>query len=167
MPNDFPSNTTNAFSANLESGPEDAHAGLALTPIVTMVMPPGFYMLFAKTVIVTNSPSSSDCILTVDTGDAAGDRKVDASHHVASSENGATQATHNLHGLLQLSTKATIRLQGRAAIKWSAIDSKVSAIQVQNAVTTSGSVDFTLSVTQKLKKLLPGKRLGARRALRA
>jgi hypothetical protein len=166
MPSDFPSDTTNAFSADIEFGPENAPAGLALTPIVTMVMPPGRYMFFAKTVILTNATASSDCILTFDTGDAIGEKKFDASHQVASSVNGTAQATHNLQGLLQLTTNATIRLQGRAAIKWSAIDSKISAIQVQNAESAAGSVDFSSSVAQKSKTLSPIKKLAAKRPQR-
>ena len=155
MPGDFPSDSTNAFSADVEFGPENAPAGLGLTPIVTMVMPPGNYMFFAKTVIVTSTTASSDCILTFDTGDAKGETKLDASHQVASSANGTAQATHNLQGLLQLPTNATIRLQGRAAIKWSASDAKISAIQVQHAASAAGSAVFSSSVPQKSKTLSP------------
>ena len=165
MPSDFPADTTNAFAAESESGPENAPAGLELTPIVTVVMPPGNYVFFAKTVIVTNASASSDCILTFDRGKAIGEVKLDASHQVASSTNGTAQVTHNLQGLLQLQTKTTIRLKGRAAIKWSAIDLKIIAIQVQHAASAAGSVNFDFT-PQKSKSLSPAKRSATKRARR-
>jgi len=99
---------------------------------VTQTVAPGFYVFVAKTVIITDTSTGSDCRLTYDTG--GGEVQADASSQSPFNSSVTARTTHNLQRLLQFATtSATIRLECRAGTSWTASDSNIIAIQVQHA----------------------------------
>jgi hypothetical protein len=128
-------NEPSALSAHRSAGPTDASPGPSFTTIVTLHVDPGFYVFVAKTVIAvvaTDTGTSSDCILTYDTG--AGEVVADRSNQPLPSVGPTPRTTHNLQRLLQFGTSATIGLECRAGTVWTASNSNIIAIQVQNAL---------------------------------
>jgi hypothetical protein len=99
---------------------------------VTQHVNPGFYVFIAKTVITTETSTGSDCILTYDTG--GGEIEADRSNQSPFNSSVTARTTHNLQRLLQFAaTSATIRLECRAGTVWTASESNIIAVQVQNA----------------------------------
>jgi hypothetical protein len=99
---------------------------------VTQHVNPGFYVFIAKTVIITDTSTGSDCILTYDTG--GGEVEADRSNQSPFNSSATARTTHNLQRLLQFATtSATIRLECRAGTVWSATNSNIIALQVQSA----------------------------------
>jgi hypothetical protein len=129
-------NETSALSAHRSAGPTDAPPGPGFMTIVTLHVDPGFYVFAAKTVIAVvgaDAGTGSDCIVTYDTG--GGELDADRSNQPLPNIGPTPRATHNLQRLLQFGgTSATIRLKCRAGTLWTASNSSIIAIQVQNAL---------------------------------
>ena len=127
-----PAGMSSALSHHRASGPSDAPIGAAFTTIVTQTVQPGFYSIFAKTVIITSVSTGSDCILTYDTG--GGEVEADRSNQSPFNSSETARTTHNLQRLLQFgTTSATLRLKCRAGATWSASNSNILSLKVQQA----------------------------------
>jgi hypothetical protein len=126
---------TSALSAHRFSGPLDVPVGSDFTTIVTLRVAPGFYVFFAKAVIAVvgaDPGTGSDCIVTYDTG--GGEIDAERSNQPLPNIGPTPRATHNLQRLLPFGTPATIRLKCRVGgTAWTASNSSIIAIQVQNA----------------------------------
>jgi len=124
---------SSAQSAHRSSGPSAASAGPGFTTVVTQSVRPGFYVFLAKTVIITDSSTGSDCVLTYDVG--GGEVEVDRSNQAPFNSSVTARTTHNLQRLLQFGSQpATIRLKCRAGTQWSATNSSIIAMRVASAV---------------------------------
>lgn len=124
---------SSAQSEHRSSGPSGAAAGPGFTTVVTQRVRPGFYVFLAKTVLITQSSTGSDCILTYDLG--SGEVEADRSNQAPFNSSVTARTTHNLQRLLQFgSSSATVRLKCRAGTQWSASNSNIIAMRVASAV---------------------------------
>ena len=86
----------------------------------------------AKTLLITSTSTSSDCVLTSDVG--AGEVEVDRTNAPLVAGGASARTAHNLQRLLRLDQAATVRLSCRTGTTWSATNSDVTALQLQNGV---------------------------------
>ena len=124
-----------AYAAHRLDGPKNAPTGPAYTSILTLTgVPPGDYVVVAKTVIVTTTSDGSDVHLVYD--DGTGRRDPDRTNQSGYTTGGSCRMTHNLEALVHFSGTTRIWLEARAGQTWSATDAKIVAMQVQTASDT-------------------------------
>jgi hypothetical protein len=127
---------TIARSAHRGSGPAAAPAGPAFTTIVTQVVPQGFYVINAKTVLITDKSTGSDCVLTYQLPGGA-EVEADRSNQPLVNLSVTARSTHNLQRILQFGqSSATLRLKCRTGVTWSASNSSIISNRVQHASDT-------------------------------
>ena len=127
---------SSARSAHRSSGPANAPTGPGFTTIVTQAVPRGFYVINAKTVLITSQSTGSDCILTYQLPGGS-EKEADRSNQALTNHSVTARSTHNLQRLLQFGTSsATLRLKCRAGVTWSASNSQIISNRVQHAVDT-------------------------------
>jgi hypothetical protein len=125
---------TSARSAHRTSGPSGAPTGPSFTTIVTQTVPRGFYVINAKTVLITSASTGSDCVLTYQLPGQA-EKEADRSNQPLTNHSVTARSTHNLQRLLQFGTSsATLRLKCRAGTEWSATNSQIISNRVQHAI---------------------------------
>ncbi len=119
-----------AYAAHRLDGPKTSPPGPGYTTIVTLTgVPPGDYVVVAKTVIVTTTSDGSDVHLAYDFG--AGRADPDRTNQSGYTTGGSCRMTHNLEALIHVTSgTAKIWLEGRSGQTWSATDSKIIAVQV-------------------------------------
>lgn len=124
---------SSALSAHRGSGPSNAPTGPSFTTIVTQEVPRGFYVINAKSVLITSASTGSDCLLTYQLPGGA-ETEADRSNQALTNHSVTARSTHNLQRLLQFGTSsATLRLKCRAGTTWSASDSQIISNRVQHA----------------------------------
>ena len=119
-----------AYAVHRISGPTNAPVGPNYTSILTLNVPAGCYAVFGKTEIQTSSQASADCQLAYN--DGSGEEHPDRTSETPGTNtvSGMSAAVHNLEALIDVSSAATIWIHGRADESWSAVDSKLIAIEV-------------------------------------
>ncbi len=120
-----------AYAAHRKSGPANAPIGPNFTRILTLTVPAGCYAVFGKTKLETSTQASADCMLGYD--DGTGVRNPDETGETPGTDtvSGMSAAVHNLESLVSVKNTATIWIEARAGQPWTAVDSKLIAIEVQ------------------------------------
>jgi hypothetical protein len=112
-----------AYSARRQSGP-NVPGGPGPTTILTLTnVPPGDYLVIAKTMIIPATPTNVRVELWYQDG---------PSSEIDQTEVGATNP-HNLQALIRVSGTAKIWLQAESTQTWTAAHSKIAAVRVETA----------------------------------
>jgi hypothetical protein len=126
----FVSSPPRAYSVHRISGPANAPVGPGYTKILTMTVPAGCWAVFGKTQLETSSQASADCQLAYD--DGGGEIHADRTSETPGTDtvSGMSSAVHNLESLIDVKSQTTIWIHARAGQAWTAVDSKLIAIEV-------------------------------------